>query len=91
MAISYIATASVENVSSGSSIISVPTGTSNGHVMVAFVAVNNTTTTTTPSGWTLIDTQVNGDGFTGRTSMYYRVANSEPANYTFTNLIISDL
>ena len=39
MAISYIATASVENVSSGSSIISVPTGTSNGHVMVAFVAV----------------------------------------------------
>lgn len=85
MAISYIATASVKNASSGSSIISVPTGTSNGHVMVAFVVVNNTTTTTTPSGWTLIDTQVNGVGFTGRTSMYYRVANSEPANYTFTH------
>lgn len=84
MAIAYVSSASVLNSSSGSSIINVPSGTVDGYVMVAFVSVNNTTSTTTPTGWTLINSQLNG-GISGRISLYFRVASSEPSNYTFTH------
>lgn len=63
-------------------VLSTPTGTIAGDVLIAFVNVavagNNVTP---PAGWTLIQRQ---DGATFSTLSYYHVAGSEPASYTWT-------
>lgn len=59
--------------------INVPSGTANGDIMLAFTS-SGSTAFTAPSGWTQIYNTSNGAGMTA----WYRVASSEPSNYTFT-------
>jgi hypothetical protein len=55
--------------------LNVPSGVSNGHVMLA-TAVYANGTLTVPSGWTLVTSQ-------GGFGVYRRVASGEPASYTW--------
>lgn len=62
---------------------SVPSGTVDGDVMLAFTSNNNTSTEplTAPSGWTLLDEQ---NSTNVEMECWYRVASSEPASYVWT-------
>ena len=80
--ISPVGGASATNPGGSSLTINVPSGTVNGDVMIAVLAWYTATSITPPSGWTLIATQPDGEGI-GYNSSYYRVAASEPANYTW--------
>lgn len=66
----------------GSNItINVPAGTTNGDLLLAFVAqASQDVNIDTPTGWTLEGT---ADPGTGQIRCFSRVASSEPANYTF--------
>lgn len=70
---------------SGSLTISKPTGTSQGDVMLASIAVRNSAATiAAPAGWTLIRQTAQGSGDSLRLATYYRlVGASEGANYTW--------
>ena len=91
MAIAFVAASSGSSAFSATSVlIAVPAGTVNGYVMVACVTTNGETTTISPpAGWTAI----RGDAYSaaGRQQMWYRVASSEPANYTWTVVAGSSL
>lgn len=70
-----------QNASSGSGtsvVVTKPAGTANGDVLIAAFSHNDQTATA--SGWTLLDSQVNG---LFRNELYYKVASSEGSNYTF--------
>ncbi|MDB6151480.1 MAG: hypothetical protein JWQ44_2928 [Chthoniobacter sp.] len=61
--------------------IAKPTGTANGHMMVLIIGVKAQATPVTPTGWTLIGSDIaNGANNTGLFA-YKRVASSEPATY----------
>lgn len=71
------------NASSTSIVISKPTGTVSGDVLLAIIDGNNTPVITPPSGWTLVDS-VNTT-VTAVISIYSKVASgSEPSTYTWT-------
>ena len=57
-------------------VINVPTGTANGDLMIAFIKGRDTVTA---AGWTQVQGQAYGAAFT----LLYRIASSEPANYSF--------
>lgn len=80
MAITFVNEAHA-NGSGGTVTVNVPAGVANGDVMVAFIHASDVSATT-PTGWTsLITTQPrSGEDF----ALYYRVAASEPASYTWT-------
>ena len=85
MALSFVAQATAGSAlpADGTVTVSKPTGTTNGDVMFAFITTNADGTLSTPSGWTLISTmQIRTGELSG---CYYRVASSEPAEYTFTD------
>lgn len=93
MAISFVAESltSGQNTGAVSAVVSVPTGTADDDVMIAYgFAINGSAsvpTITVPSGWTTIDEDddVSEGGATKfKVGMYYRVASSEPSNYTWT-------
>lgn len=73
-------------VSGGTITVNKPTGTINGDVMLASVAVvKNTSTVITPAGWTLVQSSNQTNGNTSRLYTYYKVAGgSEPASYIWT-------
>jgi hypothetical protein len=77
----FIAAASA--LDSGSSVtVSVPTGTQDGDLMIAFTAAGGTAGTwTPPTGWT----EVVDQGVSPSLSVMYRIALSEPSNYLFTS------
>jgi hypothetical protein len=97
MAISFIAVANKATAAgtAGNLTVNVPVGTQNNDVMVAFINARGTSTQvlTPPAGWTTIgifgrggsgtSTSAGGNGVGGA---YYRIANSEPANYAWTIL-----
>lgn len=63
-------------------LITKPTGTASGELLVAFLSMNNNPTVTPPSGWVSIG-RATLSGATGEA--FYKVAgDSEPADYTFT-------
>ena len=79
--------ASSAGVTSGvlSLSVSKPTGTVQGDVMIASVAIRPSTATVTASGWTLIRRIDNSSGNANSLAVYYKVAGaSEPASYSFT-------
>jgi len=89
MAISFVASTSVEEFSSdpGHTInVNVPAGTVDGDVMLSFRAINSITTTDSPpAGWTLIG-EINHDITQAlKSAVYYRVASSEPASYAWSH------
>lgn len=69
------------NAASASVVVVVPTGTANGDVMVASIQAPSTRTITPPAGWILLQTE---SGNTLSAAVYWRVASSEPADYTWT-------
>lgn len=83
MTVAFVNDADVTNGTAGTSIVvSRPTGTTDGHVLVAFVAMTNLATVTPPAGWNLIGSQ---DASTNtRIAAYYKVASSEPTSWTWT-------
>jgi hypothetical protein len=81
------------DTNSGGSLVSslqvnVPVGTITNDVMVALVVVGPSAgflpTITAPIGWTSIRTDTDPGNNTLKQQLWYRVANSEPANYTWT-------
>lgn len=71
-------TTAVQNTSSTTITINVPSKTANGDLMILVATVGSVTSTwTTPSGWTLW-------GNNGGRTVFYRIASSEPASYTLT-------
>ena len=86
MAITRTLTATTAQLNSaGTSLaINVPSGISNGDVMITVLELNAAVTITQPGGWTNV-----GSGFpvtngTNVLDAWYRVASSEPASYTWT-------
>jgi Phage tail protein len=79
----FVQSASTLNSTASTSVVvTKPTGTVNGMVMIALIAKDNQNAITPPSGWTLIGT-VNASGGNLQYAAYYRVASSEGANYTW--------
>lgn len=87
--VTYVAsaTATQPNGTDGTAVtVDKPTGTLEGHYMIAVTHGYVGDTFTAPSGWTLIDAQNDGDSGTSlRSRVYTKFAGaSEPSNYTFT-------
>jgi hypothetical protein len=73
-------------VAASSVVVNVPAGTVNGDGIVFAIVVGSTSATvTTPIGLTFIraDSNAGTSGNGSKTWLYYRVASSEPASYTF--------
>lgn len=89
MAISFVNVAGVANSTPGTSLtISVPSGTGNGTFMLASVVTVGSDASvgfTPPAGWTLLQSVDSGASVGAlQAKVYYRIANSEPSNYTWT-------
>jgi hypothetical protein len=70
-------------VSQASVVVNVPTGVVNGDgIIFAIIVRDSTVAVTTPAGLSFIRADTNATA--GKTWLYYRVASSEPASYTFT-------
>jgi hypothetical protein len=81
MAVAYVAHARAANPTGGNTTCSVPTGTVNGQMMLAFVRGNlSVNQPVPPSGWATVR---QGGSAESDISVYNRVASSEPASYTF--------
>jgi len=83
MTIAFVASNTGSATSGTTIVVTKPTGTVSGHVMLAQVAAYAGVTITPPSGWTLVQ----GGGTSGglEYGVYVRVAGgSEPASYTWT-------
>ena len=80
-AIEFVASAQTQNANSNTVVISKPTGTENGDLMIALCASGAPRTWTGDTGWT----EVIDQGTAPSIRVAYKVAGgSEPANYTFT-------
>ena len=84
--VNHVATAAGNNGTGSTSVtVNKPTGTAEGHVMLAVVGVRGGSgvTVSAPAGWTQINT--NNSGTTLRSTTFYKVAGaSEGSSYTFT-------
>lgn len=58
-----------------------PTGTTDGDLLITILNSNNGTTITTLTGWTLLDSTSDNDA--GQMSVYWKIASSEGADYTW--------
>lgn len=103
MAIALRNATNATNGAGSSQSVNVPTGTVNGDVMLAFINGYKSGGTTvsvpnTPAGWTLLPGESTGGdksaggGGAGNAALgvYYRIAASEPASYTFSNNAAGD-
>lgn len=64
--------------------VAVPPGTVDGQVIFAFVTHVQSKTLTAPAGWTQVSTRLDDATNNLSASVYWRVANSEPASYNWT-------
>lgn len=81
MAFEFINSSSVESTGASSLVVNKPTNTSNGDIMFALVVNNYGTLTNTLSGWTRITTPDLSEYY----QLFYKVASSEGASYTWTH------
>lgn len=80
----FVGAESTYNSSTTSVTVSVPSGTSNGDLMLGFVNANGSSPTIdTPTGWTKLAEYI-PSGATMKTAVFYRTASSEPSSYDFT-------
>jgi hypothetical protein len=78
-----VSATSASQVASTSIAVPVPAGATTGRLMLASITIRGSATIATPTGWTLIRSDVNGS--TMRVSTYRRfAATNEPASYVFT-------
>jgi len=82
-----VATA-IQGPSSGTSLtVARPTGTTDGDLLVAVIGIDNSANSlpiTQPVGWTEVFQQGKSGGGESALGVWYRIASSEPANYSFT-------
>lgn len=86
----FIASAETQNSSSGTTVVvNKPTGTLDGHLMIAFMgsASSSNSTWTGDTGWTEILDQ----GVSPNLRIAYKIAASEPTTYTFTTTVSNPL
>lgn len=85
-AFAYVGTAADEshNASGSSLTLPVPTGTLDGDLMFLYFMVDTTSAPATSAGWTSLATIGLDGGPTRQARVWYRVASSEPADYTIT-------
>jgi len=68
----------------------VPTEAVDGHFLLAIVSANAwlvESDVTPPTGWTLIASNLYHPGAQARVAAYYRIADNEPASYSWTNAL----
>lgn len=85
MALAFRAASSIATGSSASSLtVNVPAGVQNNDILLAQVMLGSSQAVTTPAGWTLLAGPL-ADYTTSSVNAYvfWRVASSEPASYTF--------
>lgn len=85
MSLAFIAstTKNGNNAKATSFSINVPSGVSNGDLLILIVGHQGHQSVTTPSGWTHYDSASQGTGSSNAVAdIYYRVASSEPSSYT---------
>lgn len=76
-------TVGVDSTFGPNTTFSVPSGTADGDLMVLAITTGQGGATA-PAGWTLLGYANSGGGSCSTMYVYYRVASSEPASYTFT-------
>lgn len=82
--IAFRSASSFNNGSTDAPVIAVPAGVQDGDVMILFIYANQANDTIVDHvAWTLVRTFLPVDTFTCTTKVYYRIADSEPANYTW--------
>lgn len=65
--------------------IAKPTGTLDGHLMIAIIQSGGGITISAPGGWTEADTYVHAGGANLTNGLYWKIASSEGSSYTFTD------
>ena len=82
MAITFVAEAHAQSYYTGTVTVTKPTGTANNDLLIA--VVGGTRSGSTPAGWSpLSSVAVPAAGSLGTVYVYYKIAASEGANYTF--------
>src|SRR5689334_18499080 len=86
MAISFVGSSNVSNgiAQGASAVVPKPAGTVDGDFILAFISVGNNNTITAPAGWTELSLTTNFAGATLQNRIYWKVASSEPASWTWT-------
>lgn len=87
MSMDYASQSTATPTSGSDVVLSKPTGTVEGDVLVAFITVNwtSTPTITPPSGWTQVGTWGASGASSTHAGVWYKVAGaSEPTSYTWT-------
>ena len=79
---SFIAVTNYSNASTNSAVVNVPTGTADNDIMFALIR-QNTAPNSVPSGWAALGDGTGLGGPGAVVSLYYKVASSEPADYTW--------
>lgn len=75
-----------DNTDTASVVLSAPSGTVNGNLMIALIAMSSAggrTLNSVPSGWIQIQLTGSGGGSVPILGTYYKVASSESGNYTW--------
>lgn len=82
---SFVASDVYDSASSNSATVTKPAGTADGDILFALVKHNaNEAFSSTPSGWTQLGTSRWLTTSSSMFSLFYKVASSEPADYTWT-------
>jgi hypothetical protein len=90
MAVTFIAAAKTPTSFPGSNNTSTcniakPTGTLDGHLMIAIIQSGGGVAISAPGGWTLADEYDHAGGANLTNSIYWKIASSEGSSYTFTD------
>jgi hypothetical protein len=84
MAFQFVAAANTDNAGTTSITITKPTGTADNDILFAFLKYNNNEDlTSVPSGWAQLGTRRYSSGAIFSTVLYWKLAASEGADYTF--------
>lgn len=86
MAVAFRSASNATANASTSLVLPVPAGVQDGDLLIAFltIALDNTSNDfSTPTGWTLLDDSVANPPGGSRSANFWKIASSEPANYTW--------
>lgn len=78
----------IQETDTTSHVIPVPAGTANGDLLLFFLLLDGATTITSPGAFTVVDDDYSGGG--GEFETGWRIASSEPADYTWTSDVVSE-
>jgi hypothetical protein len=91
MAITHIDSTQAQNGATSTTFAcNVPAGVLDGDVLIAFAWQSTTSALSAPAGWTSVAASIQDSTDTHTMEAWYRIASSEPANYTWTGSGTSD-